>query len=650
MKKLLITFLAVCSFLPMVGFAGTGDNVSGWGYASNLGTDGWISFNCTNHGCWEPYVPGDGGEIEGPGGGDAGTRTDKTDNNTNTNRTFLYDKNSLPKLGLFSEIGNVFKDILRPVIGRTALADFHTDAFFDGSNYGVSVDPISGLMSGYAWNNKVGWISFNESVGCPEGDCSPTLDLGTGRLEGWARVVEHSGGWDGWISLSCTNASAYTFGCLSNSYRPIWNPATELVEEGRPYAWGGDVLGWVHLAEPGFEMKIELDQPIVTLTATDLLFCPEDSVTLNWNAVGMTSCSASSTNADPLFVGTVATTGSATVVPSAPSTTYTISCTALGVDTLYQQSVTVNLDTCPGSRLILSAEPAPAQCTAGYKTNLSLYSPSGTTFISCTPVTSMPAGPAFPILIPPNPTNSFLVTIPMVTVPANPTTFTTMCTAADGTVTPVSTSVARTCEAPSCSFTDASISGDPLKADLSWVSSGGVGAGITAGGGWTGTKAFSGSATDISFSEPETTYSLTVTNPDGAVYTCSTTLDSDCTDGDCDVVATVDLTASPDELGAGGGSTTLEWETTGIESDSCVGYSWPTLPSWNTAQDDNGSQTVFITTSTTFRIQCIDANDGGVVSDDVTVVVEGTPPPPPVVCTDPEVCPSVRTKPWYIER
>jgi hypothetical protein len=671
MKKLLITFIVICSFLPVVGFASTGDNVSGWGYASNLGPDGWISFNCTNHGCWEPYGPGGGDEPEGPDGGIDGGGGE-ADDGAGAGGAFLFDRNSFPRLSILSTVGTFLKDILQPVIGRTALADTYPDGFFTGSNYGVSVDPTTGLMSGYAWNNKIGWISFNESVGCPEGDCSPTLDLGTGRLEGWARAVEHSGGWDGWISLSCTNASAYTFE-LSRQFIQTYLEfsATELVEDGRPYAWGGDVLGWVHLAEPGFEMKIELDQPIVTLTTSDIEFCPDDnSITLTWNAVGADLlCTASSIPLDTAFTGPIATSGTAVVTPTAP-TTYSISCIAPGSDAAYQQTVSVALGECGDSDLILSAEPAPAQCTAGYRTDLFIYSPNSTTFMSCSPVTSIPAGPTYPITGAPNPGNGYMVVVPDVLAHTNPTVFQTTCyepdaTPLDMTDNPsmlVQTSVARACAAPRCDFTSASVGGEPLKASLTWTSSGGTGTGLTASGGWSGTKAFSGSQSGIAFTSPETTYTLTVTNPDGVTDVCSATLNKTNVDDpicdpdpndpngeECDVVASVELTADPTSLGEGGGSTVLEWSSSNIDSDTCVGYSWPTTAGWNGAKADDGMQSVSIITGTTFRVQCVDAYTDDIVTDDATVTVDGTPPPPPPPpeCTDVASC---RTKPWYYER
>ena len=43
------------------------------------------------------------------------------------------------------------------------------------TNYGVNMDLITGNLSGHAWNEHVGWISFNpsETGPCPAGNCQP---------------------------------------------------------------------------------------------------------------------------------------------------------------------------------------------------------------------------------------------------------------------------------------------------------------------------------------------------------------------------------------------------------------------------------------------------------------------------------------------
>lgn len=104
------------------------------------------------------------------------------------------------------------------------------------ADYGVTVAP-NGDMSGYAWSEHIGWISFNE-VGCPSGTCAPHFDNVTGVVTGWARALSptsgiNTGGWDGWISLSGTTIDGNAYGVRAVGAN--WGG----------YAWGSDVVGWI---------------------------------------------------------------------------------------------------------------------------------------------------------------------------------------------------------------------------------------------------------------------------------------------------------------------------------------------------------------------------------------------------------------------
>lgn len=80
-------------------------------------------------------------------------------------------------------------------------------------DYGVDIPNGSGNLSGYAWSENLGWISFNASdlAGCPSGVCSARR-TNDNKLEGWARIIgikdefalNNSGGWQGFISLKDT--------------------------------------------------------------------------------------------------------------------------------------------------------------------------------------------------------------------------------------------------------------------------------------------------------------------------------------------------------------------------------------------------------------------------------------------------------------
>ena len=115
----------------------------------------------------------------------------------------------------------------------------------EGPDYGVDIDPTTGILSGYAWARGtdadvggIGWISFNQSdlTGCPSGTCQAKLDFTNHQLSGWARALAYGGGWDGWIKLNGANYGVF----LDSS-----------AKEFKGWAWGGDdsnpeaVVGWL---------------------------------------------------------------------------------------------------------------------------------------------------------------------------------------------------------------------------------------------------------------------------------------------------------------------------------------------------------------------------------------------------------------------
>lgn len=124
------------------------------------------------------------------------------------------------------------------------------------NSYGVNINPSTGIFSGYAWSENVGWISFNsgELVGCPSGSCQAIMDVNSGNVSGWARACAvfqggcsgilksagELGGWDGWIKLAADDRS--------------WGVSVNRIG-GDPnfgkfsgYAWGDINIGWVNFS------------------------------------------------------------------------------------------------------------------------------------------------------------------------------------------------------------------------------------------------------------------------------------------------------------------------------------------------------------------------------------------------------------------
>jgi hypothetical protein len=103
------------------------------------------------------------------------------------------------------------------------------------SNYGVKLDPSTKVFSGYAWSENVGWITFNESElsGCPSSPCRAWLGSDN-KVYGWARALSSGGGWDGWISLRND----------SKNYG-VWLDTSTSPQEFRGFAWSDMVIGWI---------------------------------------------------------------------------------------------------------------------------------------------------------------------------------------------------------------------------------------------------------------------------------------------------------------------------------------------------------------------------------------------------------------------
>jgi hypothetical protein len=101
------------------------------------------------------------------------------------------------------------------------------------ANYGVHIDS-NGIFSGYAWSENIGWISFNQAdlPGCPSGTCRAEVDLLSHDLEvsGWGRALAYGDGWDGWISLRGSNYGVNI---------------DKITQQFEGWAWGDLVVGWI---------------------------------------------------------------------------------------------------------------------------------------------------------------------------------------------------------------------------------------------------------------------------------------------------------------------------------------------------------------------------------------------------------------------
>ena len=231
---------------------------------------------------------------------------------------------------------------------------------FSGTSpsYGISED-ISGNLTGYAWSDNIGWIKFGGLSGFPSGSGSSNENAlvdSSGKLHGWARacagtaagdcssMTSRTDGWDGWISLDGTNYGV-NFASGNGQYTQS------------AYAWGSDVVGWISFnpsnlsspANPSCNPALEACgggpgglTPAVNFSISSSSVATGTPATLTWNTSNVTTCSASSTgiSTDSQWTNSSFTTGGANLATSSGSRstsgfntvgteTYSLTCVAV---------------------------------------------------------------------------------------------------------------------------------------------------------------------------------------------------------------------------------------------------------------------------------------------------------------------------------
>jgi len=153
------------------------------------------------------------------------------------------------------------------------------------STYGVSMDPSTGFLSGYAWSSNIGWIQFgglSNSFPIGDGTVSQNAQATSGKIVGWARAcagtvsgdctgVSRRDGWDGWISLSGTN-----YGVLIGS--------DQITLSG--YAWGSGVIGWIDFTG----VKLSSYPILIDIRPETSPIAEGSSTILRWSSTGASSC------------------------------------------------------------------------------------------------------------------------------------------------------------------------------------------------------------------------------------------------------------------------------------------------------------------------------------------------------------------------
>lgn len=181
-------------------------------------------------------------------------------------------------------------------------------------NYGVNIESNNDL-SGYAWSDNIGWISFNESdlVSCPKGACKAKI-LNNITLEGWAKALSANGnGWDGWISLSKQPSGTVNYGVNLNG------------TEFTGYAWGSNVIGWIDFSPTGYPGVLLGAFPVIEQFNVGSVL-NGGSPTISWTTVNSEKCEGSWISGD--LCSTVETCASGTSSGGAVTseTSYTLTC------------------------------------------------------------------------------------------------------------------------------------------------------------------------------------------------------------------------------------------------------------------------------------------------------------------------------------
>lgn len=158
------------------------------------------------------------------------------------------------------------------------------------TSYGVSVDENTGSMSGYAWSDTLGWLSFNQADtgGCPDGsNCAATINLSTGKISGYGRFCagtvngnctgsSRTDGWSGWLKLSDTNISGFSSPVLNGSQAATFDPSTLKIVG---YGWGSDVVGWLKFDNLYQGVVVDIDASNLTCSISGTLYPLSTTIT-----------------------------------------------------------------------------------------------------------------------------------------------------------------------------------------------------------------------------------------------------------------------------------------------------------------------------------------------------------------------------------
>ncbi|MDE1970112.1 MAG: hypothetical protein KGI50_00840 [Patescibacteria group bacterium] len=490
---------------------------------------------------------------------------------------------------------------------------------FCGSNYGVHIDPSSGLFSGYAWSENVGWVKFDPAGPYPaSAQTGAHLDCTTGKVSGWARVCtaaadplncsggagSNTGGWDGWINLGSTGHS---------------DGVSKFNNALMGWAWGDDKVGWLSFdsgsAGSAVPYGVKVDSRIcsnnavgdvgVTLHASPLTVTSGGTTTLTWTSAHATSCVASN-NASNSWTGSkgINNTAGDTSGPITTPTTFTLTC--MGPN----GSATASATVAPLGDVAVTLNANPVKVNSGDTTTLSWTSENAT---SCTASnTTSNSWTGSKSLNNASGESSGPIT--------STTVFTLICTGAGGTATANATVIANGGGAAPTLDLEANGTKNPVVSQgtpvtLSWTSTNTTS--CTASNGWSGAKALSGSEPSNPITA-NTVFTLSCVGPRGSV-TDSVSVSLPSTNGGGGgggggtggggggTQSQLVFDATPSHISSGGTST-LVWNATGFNSCTADGATQAgqavSDPNWSGNLATSGLVHVSPHKSTIYKLTC----------------------------------------------
>jgi hypothetical protein len=215
----------------------------------------------------------------------------------------------------------------------------------DSSAYGVTVGS-GGTLTGYAWSDNIGWINFGAN------SCGAQATMTAGALSGWAQAPAATGGWDGCISLSGAS------------------PAYGVVLSGTTFTgfgWGSDVVGWLSFsgtATDGSPYAVTYSgagAPTCTLSVAPNPVATNSSITLNYTTTGSPT-TGTIKDSNNTIITSSATNSSGGVSSTAPSSsgsyTYTMTVSSPSGSGSCQSTLQAQTDVCTDIPGIQSSAPA----------------------------------------------------------------------------------------------------------------------------------------------------------------------------------------------------------------------------------------------------------------------------------------------------